>query len=145
MTVEFDPPDMRALSKRLKAAGKNDLAKELNKQINATVKPLRQAFKASAMRKLPGRGGLNRRVARTRYRTQKNQNGIRLIATNQYDLDKLDQEGFIRHPTFGGKPWVRQDVPKGTFTEPFEAHSSEVGKGVSKAIEDTIKKIDGDY
>lgn len=144
MSVEFNPPDMRALSKRLKDAGQKELSSQLNKQINATVKPLRQAFKASALKKLPKKGGLAKHVSRTRYRTQKNKNGVRLVAQNQYELEKLD-DGTLRHPTFGGKPWVKQTVKKGTFSDPWEENADDVRKGVEKAISDTIKSIEGDF
>lgn len=142
--AEFNPPDMRALSKRLKAAGQTELAKNLNKEINRTVAPVRKAFKQSALKNLPRRGGLNVRVSKTRYRTQKNKNGVRLIANNPYEIEKLDQ-GTIRHPTYGGKPWVKQEVKKGTFTDPWDENSKSVTDGVAKAIQDTMDQLDGEY
>jgi len=145
MSVEMDPPDMRALSRKLKAAGQGDLGKALNKEINQAVGPLRKAFKASAKKRLPKRGGLADKVSKTRYRTQKNKNGVRLIANNQYELEKLDRTGIVRHPTYGGKPWVAQHVQKGIFTDPWNENADDVKAAVEKAITETIKKIDGEF
>jgi hypothetical protein len=142
--VEFDPPDMAALSKRLKAAGKTELAKNMNKQINQTMTPVRRAFKASALKKLPRRGGLNVLVSKTKYRTQKNKNGVRLIARNAYELEKLDN-GKIRHPSFGHKPWTTQTVKQGVFSEPWEENAKNVRDGVNKAITDTISEVEGEF
>lgn len=138
--LEFEPPDMQALGKKLRAAGRKDLNSALTKRINTSVKPARQAFKKSALSRLPRRGGLNVRVAKTKYRTAKKKNGVRLVATGQDELDLLDS-GTVRHPTFGHKPWVAQSVRPGVFSDPWKALAPSIRAEVGKAIDDTIKEI----
>ena len=139
--LEFDPPDMQALSRRLRAAGRKDLNSALSKRINASVKPARQEFKKSALARLPKKNGLNVRVSKTKYRTQKKKNGVRLIASGQDELDKLDA-GSLRHPTYGHKPWVLQQIKPGVFSDPWNALAPSIRNEVGKAIDDTIKGIE---
>lgn len=140
--MEFRSPDMQAISKRLRAAGRKDLNSNLSKRINASVKPARQAFKKSALQRLPKKNGLNVRVAKAKYRTAKKKNGVRLIASGQDELDKMDQ-GSFRHPTFGRKPWKVQQIRPGVFSDPWEELAPSIRAEVGKAIDDTIKEVEG--
>lgn len=107
--------DFLALSKALKAAGKTELRKELNKQMREAAKPLIPKVREAARSSLPKKGGLNERVARKSYRAQvrtgEKTAGVRIVGAK---VDPRINEGRVYHPVFGRKPGVVQNVPEAT-------------------------------
>lgn len=138
-----------ALSRRLKEAGARDLERELSKAITAAVKPLRKALQESARQKLPSRGGLNERVAKSRVTTKKalsgrgSGSGVRVTAGGRKSqLSDMDQ-GSLRHPVYGNRQvWVRQQVQPGWWTEPTEEIGPTVQAEVQKALRRVADKIE---
>lgn len=63
VSVRARAPDLKALSRDLKEAGRTDLRKELFAGLNRGTKPLRAAAKANALATLPSSGGLAALVA----------------------------------------------------------------------------------
>jgi hypothetical protein len=106
------------LSKALKEAGAKDLQRELSKAINTAMKPVKADLQRSAG-SLPNRGGLAARVARTKYSTRRNKNGLKLVGKG--DL---------------------QDIKPGWWTDVTDAAAPEVRKEILGAMESVIRKID---
>lgn len=142
MSVEIKGAEqLAALAKQLKDAGEKDLQRELNKAINKAVVPMRDAIKASARSTLPRQGGLNQKVARSKFRTVKRSGGVRLQATNSYGLAQLNK-GTVRHPVFGNREvWVTQKVTPGFWDDPTEKAAPQVRRDIEAAVADVAKRI----
>jgi hypothetical protein len=141
-----DGADFREFARVLRNAGRQDLAKKLNKAITDSVKPLKRELAVSARRVLPSRGGLGKSVAKTKIGMRRKRNGVIVTTKNKYDLQKLD-EGAIRHPVFprgpkSGWEWSRQRVRPGWFSGPAEAAKADVTRAVEAALADIIRDID---
>lgn len=135
-----------ALAKRLKGAPK-ELRGELTKAITKTVQPLKAAAKKSAVERLPRRGGLGKRVAKTTLRHKRKSTGrgagIRIEAQTNAVKDPLRiDRGRIRHPTYGHRPWVLQNVRKGWFTEPMREGAPKVQQELLQAMDEIARKIE---
>jgi hypothetical protein len=138
--------DFIALSRALRKYGGRELKRELTTGITKATKPLKQAAKASARERLPSRGGLGRRVARTslphKQRTTGGHAGIRIEAKANAVADpfRIDR-GRVAHPVFGRGPIVFQDVPPGWFTEPMQEGEGGVRKELLSTLERVANKI----
>jgi hypothetical protein len=141
--------DLKAFAKRCREVGRKDLSRELNKAITDVVRPLKTELPASALRKLPRRGGLAKRVAESKIGVRKKPEGVTVVTKNKYDLAKLDA-GFNRHPVLPrrGTPrsqwvWVEQRVRPGWFTEPAEALKPEAIRRLDAALKEVARKLEG--
>jgi len=134
-----------ALSKRLKATGQGDLRKELNKALRAAAKPVSVATKAEARSRLPKRGGLAAAIARTPQRVQVRTGaataGVRVVVGGKGGAARTTDEGFVRHPVFGGSVFVRQNVRGGWFSETAEKQTPAIREGVVSVLEDIVQKM----
>jgi hypothetical protein len=116
------------------------------------MKPLRtRELPQSAISTLPNRGGVNRRIAKTKYtisrKTGTRTQGLRLNAKHMYNLALIDK-GFLRHPAFKRRGeenrrvvWVTQRVTPGWFTEPLKDAQPDVQRKVNEAMEAVIAQI----
>jgi hypothetical protein len=104
----------------VKAAGDKDLRRELLRAAQRCGRPMKDAARKGALERLPKSGGLAERVATSKFsvrtRTTGRGAGVRIVGTSGYDLDGIDQ-GVVRHPTYGHKPWKDQPVRPGWFTD----------------------------
>ena len=138
---------LRDVTRALREAGDvgKGLKKELIKGINRATKPLRVAAKVNAAAKLPKRGGLAKRVAKTRM-TTKTRTGrdpsVRILAGKNAvaDPSRIDR-GRIKHPVWGRGPWILQDIPKRWFTEPMQEGAPIVRPELIDAMDDVARKI----
>lgn len=158
--------DLKALAKRLKAAGEKGLTRELNKGIRDAVLPLRTEAPKSALRVLPGRGGLAQRVASSKISIGKRENGIRFTMRNQYQLEKMDKPGELRRPVFPRRTriqkitrrnkgsaklnanrkkwaWETQKIKPGWFSIPANKVGEQVGRDVEAAVQNVARQIEG--
>jgi len=136
--------DFLALSKHLKAAGRTDLRKELNKAMRDAAKPLIPKVRDAARKNLPKAGGLNERIARKPFRVQTRTGattaGVRIVGTK---VDPRINEGRIYHPVFGRKPGVVQRVRKaeGYFDKTLSKAGPDVRDDLTKALSDFTKRV----
>lgn len=132
-----------ALAKRLRNAPK-ELRSALYGGINRAAKPLKVDIKKSATKVLPGRGGLNRRVAASKIETKRRMSGaaagVRLVGTSGYDIGSIDR-GRVRHKTFGHEPWVNQTVTPGFWTDPIVAGAPKVKDEIQDVMDDIAKQL----
>jgi len=135
------------LSKALKAAGKTELRKELNKSLKDAVKPLIPKVKDAARAKLPQRGGLARKVAassvRPQVRTGQATAGVRLVVGKRRGSAAAStNRGVVRHPVFGRNTWVEQQVTPGWFDATLEAEApGETKQAIEQALETMFDKV----
>lgn len=140
-----DASDFYKLSRRLKAEGGN-VRKDALKELQQATKPLIAQTRAEALRTLPSRNGLAKRVAKTpqrvSVRTGISTAGVRVIVANNKRGGAAGADrGVVRHPTYGRRPWVAQRVPEGWFTGTMRRESPAVKKELERMIEDQLNRI----
>lgn len=135
-----------ALSKALKAAGRTELRKELNKRIKAAAKPSIAAVKDAARSGLPQRGGAGAFFAQKRA-TVVTATGrdpgvkVRFAKADQ----RLDTQGRLSHPVFG-RPGsraitrIRPGVLSGGFQESAPEVRDEVEKAIKSVVDDIVRE-----
>ena len=138
--------DFLRASKALKAAGEQELRKELNKALRDAAKPLIADTRAEAERILPKRGGLAKRVAKTpqrvQVRTGQDTAGVRIVVGKSNSGARAANEGTVRHPVFGDRDkFVEQRVPPGWFTRPLEEGAPTVEPFLEQAIDNVLQQI----
>ena len=130
--------DFLRMSKALKAAGRTDMRKQLNKALKDATKPLIAQTKAATSR-LPQSGGLAASVRRAPQRVQiltGRNPGVRIIAGKRGDGARAADLGTIRHPVFGNREvWVNQAVQPRWFTETLEQGAPTVRPHLVDAME----------
>lgn len=136
------------ISRELKALANKDLNREMSKGITEAIKPVRSQMKQSAMINLPSRNGLNKKIASTRFRTVRRVQGIRLVASNAYSINQLDQEGVIRHPVYarGSQTrrqwaWVSQRVQPRVFSRVWDDQVGPMRAKIDAHLTYMIKRI----
>lgn len=137
--------DFHRLSKALKHAGRGELRKELNAGFRAAAKPLIAKSRQEALRRLPSRGGLARRVARAPQRVQVRTGdataGVRIVIPKSNSGARAANRGVVRHPVFGDEPYVDQAVPPGWFDDPMQSGAPTVRPELEKAMHRVADKI----
>lgn len=126
--------------RKLRTAAERGIRTELRKVVSAESKPARAAIKASAMERLPQRGGLNRfaavlPAAKTTFTSSSVEMKIAQRKAG-HDLKALNA-GKVRHPVFGHRDrWNRtpQEITPGYFDRAVEALSPEVRGRVDAAL-----------
>lgn len=137
-----------AVSKALKAAGRSDLRKELNKAMKDGAKPLMPKAKAAATRQVPSRGGLAAQVARepmrTQVRTGAKTAGVRVVVGRRRGAARSTNAGVIRHPVFG-RGFVTQQVPQaaGWFDDTMQREAPGVRPDLERAVQRMVEKVAG--
>ena len=134
------------LAAAIKAAGDQNLQKELRKTIRDAGKPLRAAVRQGELAILPHRGGLDEYAARskvtTNLRTSGSSAGLQVVG----NVKRLD-EGFVRHPTFGhrGKgEWKDERVVPGCFTKPLILEAQKVRPQLERAMYELAQQLERD-
>lgn len=134
------------LGKALRAAGDKEIRKVTLRTLREKAKPMGEAAKRNALVVLPAGGGLAAYVAKSRVsvrnRLTGDSAGVRIVglrtkAGGSIDLERLD-DGRLRHPTFGHRPWVLQDVPEGWWSDAMEREAPSVMEALADAIENAI-------
>jgi hypothetical protein len=137
------------LGRDLKAAGEKDLRRELLRSGRAMGKPIKAELAASALEKLPHRGGLAALIAKAKVRVATRLSGRNVGVSfvgrwTGHDLPSIDR-GRLRHPIrqrsaekAGGRPkiWVSQTIPAGYWTKVFD------GPGADIARDEFLKAVD---
>ena len=55
-------------------------------------------------------------------------------------IGRMD-EGSLRHPTYGRKPWVAQSIPAGTFTAALEKRLPDMRDAVAVELHKLIEEL----
>lgn len=134
------------LSKALKHAGRFELRKELTSAMKQAARPLIADSRAEARRRLPKRGGLAARVAKTpqrvQVRTGASTAGVRIVVGSKGAAARDTNKGTVRHPVFGNrKVWVTQRVRPGWFEDPMQAGAAVVRRQLSDAVERVADQV----
>lgn len=130
------------LAAKLRAAAAGDLQRELTAATVKASKPLVRAGRSSALENLPHTGGLNRRVASSRFTTSRRLSGVQ-IRVKGMDQLALTNRGQVKHPVYGRKVWVTQSIPqaKDWFFKPMRDGADAVRRELIKAMHRVAEKI----
>lgn len=147
MDVEFGGADeFRALAKRLEAASERGVVTEAIAAGLSGLLPEAQAAVSRGAQRLPKRGGLSGRVARTRLVMRvTNRSGvfrasIKALTNAVADPGAMDR-GRVAHPVYGREPNVYQKVVPGWFSEPLKALKPQIVAAINRALAEAIRKI----
>lgn len=149
VTVEVHGADkLRRVADDLRQAGRKDLKWELTAGITAAVKPFGAAIHAQT-RVLPSgyRATLNAAlVVSPRILTGGEDAKVRVVVSAKgrrqgRDVASLNR-GWLRHPTFGGDPWVSQAVTPGLVDTPRNALESKVVEECEAAVGRVADKLE---
>jgi hypothetical protein len=134
------------LGAAIRQAGDKDLKRELTKAMRRAGRPLLRSARQGALQILPYHGGLNERVAASRFSstvsTIGSGAGLRISAVGRYQLSGLD-DGIDRHPVFGNRAnWVTQAIVPGWFSKPLTLDAPKQKVEVDKAVDDVAAKLE---
>lgn len=133
------------LARRLKAQDSKALRTEFYRGINRATKPVIADIRQTAKTELPRRGGLGKRVARSKITTKRRMSGksagVRVVGTSGYDIRSIDR-GRVRHLTWGRKPWVNQKVRPGFWTTPVREGEPVARASIVRVMDDIARKIE---
>ena len=144
--IHVDARDMQRVARMIRETSDRELQKNFDRALQEAIEPAKEAVRSSASSELPHRGGLAAKVAGGKFRVQKQAGGVSLSMTvdkragGNYDLRRLDQ-GRLRHPVFGGRKWVQQQVPSGWWTRPLQQMWPEITRKVNGAVEDFAREL----
>lgn len=127
-----------ALAERLDRAGDGRLRDALYDAIRRANRSVPTELRASALRRLPKRGGLGPNVAAgmaIKMRSARGAGvGITVTATHEYHIGGMDL-GKVIHPLFGNKShWYRQAVRPGWFTSVMEGQEAPTRRAIERAV-----------
>lgn len=138
--------EFRELSRRLqRAAGAGVVSRAAQRGISASVPALTTAARVAASERLPGRGGLAARVAKTRMTTRVRTGrraGVRITAEPNTVKDPASiDRGRVAHKTYGKLPWQFQSVRPGWFTDPMKAGAPAVRARIARSLNTELRQI----
>lgn len=138
------------LAAAIKAAGDKELSKELDKAMRQLVTPLKRSARQGALAILPHRGGLDERVAASRFTARVRKvgsgAGVTIRAAGQYNLNRMD-DGRNRHPVWAHGPrsgwgWANQTIRPGWFTNPLLLDAPKQRDEIVAAIDRIARKLE---
>jgi hypothetical protein len=133
-----------ALAQTLRTVGDVALKKELRSGLTRAARSLIKNVRRSALTRLPKKGGLAKRVARSKIttsaRTTGSGAGVTILARSGYDISSINR-GRVRHLSFGHLPWVDQSVSPGFWADPLNEAAIPVRHEIQKLMDDIAAKI----
>lgn len=132
------------LAQKLREHGDKGLKKELRSGLVRAARPLPKAVRKSAMSRLPKKGGLAKRVARSKIaisaRTTGSGAGVTIVGRSGYDISSINR-GRVRHLSFGHLPWHNQSVRPGFWDDPLSEAATPVRREIQQVMDDVAAKI----
>lgn len=122
----------------LRAAGNGAAMRQISGVIRDQARPLTLYTAKAALDQLPHKGGLNRVIAdqpvSVSVRTGATSASVSLVMRH-HDAATTDL-GYVRHPTFGGDPWVTEQIPRarGWWSDTLERRSEEITPYIWRAM-----------
>lgn len=136
---------MLALGRALEAAGRGDLVREMQRGLRQGAKILTPLTRAEARRRLPQRGGLAERVARTPQPTSARIGSrgasVTIRIGKRGSGARAAELGKVRHPVFGSSRFVSQNVQPGWFSDVAKAKRNDVRHEVLAVLDDYNERL----
>lgn len=136
------------LAAAIKASGDKDMQRGLTKAVRKSNRPMLRAARRGAIAILPYRGGLAERVASSRFTTRVSTTGagagVRVtgVSRQRDQLDRMDEQGIVRHPTYGHRPWNNQKITPGWFTKPLTLEAQKTGRDIEQAVDTVARELE---
>lgn len=122
ISIDTDFAKLRRLSRTMQHAAET-IEDDAPEELEDSAVRVEVEARLNALRTLPRRGGLAAEVASSDFTRRQQRSGmttsIQVSASSSYDLAGID-EGVVIHPTYGGRPWVRQPVTAGWFSDSLD-------------------------
>lgn len=137
--------DLAVVSAKMKRLGEGQLRREMLAGIRKAARPLIPAARESALANLPHTGGLNEVIAASKFairtRTSGSSLGVRVIGASRHALEQIDEQGIVRHPTWGNrKAWAVTHVKPGWFSNAMHEHADGPRHEVIRVINDIARR-----
>jgi hypothetical protein len=133
--------EFTAFAAKLKGAERG-VRTRVRKALREAARPLAAEVVPEGAEGLPG--GLAAHVVATGGRAIISQTatGVRVILGKRKgpQIGRMD-EGNLRHPTYGHKPWVAQDIPAGTFTAALEKRLPDMRDKVAAELQHLMGEL----
>jgi hypothetical protein len=114
--------------------------RELQKAMRRLASPLKKSARQGALQILPYHGGLNEWVASARFsasvRLAGKGAGVRITGAGRAQLNRMD-DGTVRHPTYGHRPWTTQRITPGWFSTPLLLDAPKIRDEIGQALNAT--------
>lgn len=139
--------DFHRLARRLRR-GDRTVAEAVTKGFQDAGEPMLDRMRRGGLEVAPRRGGMAARIARVRGTVDRAGSAasmrVRLVLQSLEgdNLTRFD-EGTIRHPVFGHKPWVTQEIPSGGFTRPIARGPRELQEALRRRLSRALDDIGG--
>lgn len=139
--------ELNRLAHKLKGADKA-LRKELYSGLQRATKPIRADVSRSLATRLPQHGCLARKMAKakvtTRIKTANRNTRLTIRVSSprgeDFDVQAMDR-GRLRHPTFGQRNWVTQQIPPGVVSDPLERGAVPARREAAEAMARVARKL----
>lgn len=137
------------LAAAIKASGDKNLQRELTQGMRRAARPYPRAARQGALQILPHHGGLDERVAASRFsvrvRTSGSGAGLTVTGASGDNIRRMDEQGIVRHPVYGDrKKWVSERITRGWFTKPMILESRDTYGEVVKAVDDVAAQLEAE-
>lgn len=146
--------DWKVVAAELKSFdGRREVVKAMRRAIREPVPAIRAAVKASALARLPQRGGLAEWVAASRLSASVKvtgrvvgllvKGGRNKMTGGRSDVNAIDR-GRVRHPSWGRRwdgQWHTQLVPAAFFTDPATEQADTVQRVTTAAVDRAFDQI----
>lgn len=140
------------VSKQLKAQGRGELRKELNRGIRQVARPLAMRGREAVAAETPATGGLARAVRKqpvgVKTQTGMQTAGVRLTFGRKGGVLRGLNSGVFRHPVFATElpwrgAWVSQQVPtaEGAWEESIEGDKRLVQAAIADVMSDVLRRL----
>jgi hypothetical protein len=128
---------LKRVAAQIRAEGRRDLSKELDKALAKTVVPVEKAIKLSSAETMPKRGGYAGEMSRAlHFKTQKRTGGNSCSYTLITYADGKDiralEAGNLRHPVYGNRnAWTLTKIRAGFHK-----------RGTDNAADEAVRQMD---
>lgn len=142
--------DLVQLGKTLKALGDKTILPTLRRELNADTKEQRRKIRDRIRTGsgLPQRGGLAKWLAgtpATSTHVERDRASIKLkLSKRGHDIAAANR-GRLRHPVFGRRPWVTQDIASGWWESAAEPEVEELARKVADAVDRAVQRAVEQY
>ena len=139
--------DFHRLADRLQA-GKRTVHEAVTKGFEDAGEPLLERMRRGGVEVAPRRGGMAARIARVRGAVDRAGSAaamrVQLVlrSLDGDDLSRVD-EGTLRHPVFGRRPWMTQGIPAQGFSRPLARSTRELQDTLRRRLAAALDDIGG--
>jgi len=143
--------DFKALASQIRAEGRKDLSRELDKALAETVIPVQKSIKLSSAETMPKSGGYAGEMSRSlRFKTQKRTGGnsasYSLLTFADGKAERRDiralEAGNLRHPVYGNrKVWALTRIREGFHKRGTDNAADEAVKNMDTVVRDFTARL----